>query len=294
MMTEAPTADSSRSLSAPPANEGPAAPASRANQLAAYDSPDSAAQGQKAGGASSGSSSVVEAVVPRLDRMIAATVNMTVSVQDAVQAARAAERVADRFGGFVGSSNVRDVDAVREASLTLRIPQPNLVDALAELRGLGSRVTAEAISTQDVTEEYTDVESSIRNLQATEAQLLRFMERAGKMEEVLTLQRELTGVRGQIERIEGRRRVLDSKTSYATVTLRLVEPVAARAGWSITTTLEHATTALSGIAQGLTTALIWLLVFLPIYGPAWLAVWWIVRRRPSRVQTPETATASSP
>src|SRR5207253_596275 len=94
-----------------------------------------------------------DAVVPRLDRMVIANVNLLVSVENAVTAARDAERVAARYGGFVGSSNVRDVESGREATMALRIPVPSLNDALTDLRAIGKKVSDESVTTDDVSEE---------------------------------------------------------------------------------------------------------------------------------------------
>jgi len=224
--------------------------------------------------------------------MIIATVSLNVTVDNAVQAARIAERIADAYGGFIGTSTIRDLETSREATLTLRIPQPSLNDALRELRALGERVTEESLSTQDVTEEYTDVQSSVRNLQATETRLLSLLERATRMDETLSLQRELTNIRGQIERLEGRRRVLDNRTSYASITLRLLEPAAApapRGTWSPERNLEQALAALGLIGQRLATLVIWLAVFSPLWGPLILAGWWVSRRRSGGQPAPAPA-----
>src|SRR5207249_2644267 len=98
-------------------------------------------------------------------------------VEDAVDVAHRAERVADQYGGFVAGSTIRDAGDHREANLTLRVPAQSLSLALADLRGLARTVTDESRSSQDVTEEYTDVESNLRNLRATETQLLALMEK---------------------------------------------------------------------------------------------------------------------
>ena len=168
--------------------------------------------------------------MPPLDRMVVANVNLTVSVAQAVEAARTAEGIATRYGGFVAGSSIRDTDRNREATVTLRIPSTSLQEALSELRSIGRKVTEETRTTQDVTDQYTDVQSSLRNLQATEARLLSLMERAGRMDEILTLQRELTNIRGQIERLEGRRRVLENRADLATIVMRLTELAATDPG----------------------------------------------------------------
>jgi hypothetical protein len=61
------------------------------------------------------------------------------------------------------------------------VPGEEFEQVLPELRSLGGRVKkvlAENISGQDVTEEYTDLQSQLRNLQATETRLLQLYEKA--------------------------------------------------------------------------------------------------------------------
>src|SRR5439155_13717812 len=168
-----------------------------------------------------------------------------------------------------------------------RVPAENLSLALADLRGLARKVTDEARSAQDVTEEYTDVESNLRNLRATEAQLLTLMDKANSVNEVLAVQRELTGIRGQIDRLEGRRRVLENRTSLASISVQLAEsPGLPRDGWNPARDLGDALAALGRVAQRVATGAIWVLAFLPVYGvPAAIGVWWYRRHRPARSST---------
>jgi hypothetical protein len=223
--------------------------------------------------------------------MIVANVNLNVSVENAADAARAAEAVADRYGGFVASSNVRNGDRGREAAITIRVPHARLSDALRELRAVGTKVTEETRSSQDVTEEFTDVESNIRNLRATETQLIALMERASRIEDVMSVQRELTSIRGQIERLTGRSRVLENRADLATIALRLIEPatLAPRDGWNPIEIMEQALTAFARFGQILATLLIWGIVFSPLYViPAVLIRWFLRNRtvRPAAAQTP--------
>ena len=259
-----------------------------------------AARAPAAGGAASANSSAgrstspagaAEAAIPPLDRMVIANVSLALSVDNAVDGARLAERTAERYGGFVAGSNVRDSDNGREASVTLRVPAARLSEALSDLRGIGRKVTDESRTTQDVTEEYTDVDSNIRNLRATETQIFALIEKATRVEEILALQRELTSIRGQIERLEGRKRVLENRSDFATIAMKLVEPITATRsdGWSPLETATQALAALGRFAERFGTLLIWLLVFFPIYGPVIAAAWWVARRRRAAATPPPAA-----
>jgi hypothetical protein len=162
-----------------------------------------------------------------LDRMIIRTAQLTVEVTTMEQALAEARAIAARSGGFVSASNTR-VERVNDqdrtvADLTLQVRSDVADAALSDLRKLG-KVTTETSGSQDVTEEYVDLDSNLRNLQASESAILKLMDKATRIEDVLSLQRELTNVRGQIERIQGRKRFLERRSDMATITLSLRLP----------------------------------------------------------------------
>jgi hypothetical protein len=227
-----------------------------------------------------------------MDRMIIANINLGLSVEDVLAASRSVESIAERYGGFVSNANVRNSDKAREGTITVRVPHQRLTEALADLRGVGQKVIDESRGTEDVTEEYTDVESNLRNLRATETQLIGIMEKSTRIEDVLRVQREVTSIRGQIERLEGRRRALENRSDLATITMRLIEGASPnpRTGWNGAEVAAQAIAALGVIGQQLATLLIWLVVFAPMWAiPAGL-IWWVASR--NRALRPPGAEAS--
>ncbi|EMB16759.1 hypothetical protein RE6C_02574 [Rhodopirellula europaea 6C] len=77
---------------------------------------------------------------------------------------------------------------------------------------------------QDVTEEFVDVEARIRNNKKLEERIITMLEeRTGKLSDVLEIERELSRVREEIERMEGRLRVLSDRSALATITIQCRE-----------------------------------------------------------------------
>jgi len=87
-------------------------------------------------------------------------------------------------------------------------------------------VKEERADAKDVTEEFTDLEAQVRNLEAVEAQYQGFMKRANTIDEVLKVQQKLTEVRGQIERLKGRMAYLERQSDMATITATLLPEAA--------------------------------------------------------------------
>ena len=226
----------------------PAAGADSARDFAAESGTAADADG------SSGTTDVFGAMqLPGTQPSIIKTAQLDIEVardglQDAVDDAIA---VAQDAGGFVLTTRL-DEERSGRGSLVLRVPAENFESALAALDDIGD-VLGRSVSGQDVGEEFVDLEARLRNFEAQEAVLLRLMDRAQTVEDTIKVQRELTGIQLEVERIRGRLRLLDDQTSLGTVTVKLTEPGAVVATAS---TLEKAWQRAGGAALAFVSALV--------------------------------------
>ena len=182
--------------------------------------------------------------LPQLaDRKIVRTATLELEVEDVSAAVREVEGAAVAAGGFVSESNVF-VDAPTEpdgggdgaprrtqtASVTIRVPTEAYSSVMSKLRGIAKEVRSERSEASEVTEEYTDLEARLRNLEATEASYLELLTGAGEIPDILLVQDRLSQVRLEIEQVQGRINLLDNLTDLATITIQLSLPAAAVGG----------------------------------------------------------------
>jgi hypothetical protein len=159
-----------------------------------------------------------------LDRKMIMTATLTLETDEVSKRFEDVGNIAAGAGGFVASSSFGNSGEQQTASITIRIPSDGYQRAIVELRKLGT-VTAEQSGANDVTEEYTDLESRLRGLRAVEQQYMEFLTRAVSIDEVLTVQDRLNGVRVEMEQIQGRINLLSNQTDLATITVHLEPPV---------------------------------------------------------------------
>jgi len=189
---------------------------------------------------------------------------------------------ANENGGWIVSSYLFNNEELPRASIQVRVPSETFDSALAYYRTLAVKVTSENASGEDITKQYTDLDSRLTNLVASESQLLKIMDRAGKVSEVLEVQRELSSVRGQIEMIKGQMQYLESSVAMSSISIELalsedLLPVPASETWRPAYVLKTAWKSLLNAFKGISYTIIKLAVYALIWVPLLLIAWWIYR-----------------
>jgi hypothetical protein len=154
-------------------------------------------------------------------RMIVRTGDIRLVVNDISATLDQIAIIAEDSGGYVVSSNKWKEQERLVGTITIRVPAERFDSTMRTLREMAVEVVAEETSSKDVTEEYVDLSAKLKNLEATERQLLQIMEKAEEVEDILAVQREITRTRDDIERTKGRMQYLEqtSETSLITVAL---------------------------------------------------------------------------
>jgi hypothetical protein len=207
-------------------------------------------------------------------RLVIRNANLTIVLEDPDAALKFISNLANSMEGYVVSSygyqtTTSEGVEVPRGTITIRVPEARLDETLSAIRGLVSDlkdIQSESITGQDVTEEYVDLESQLRNLESTEAQLLEIQKKAETTEDVLAVFNELKNVRSEIEQIKGRMEYLQESARLSSVTVELVakasiEPVTL-AGWEPQGIVLDALQALINAGKFLVEALIWICIFL--------------------------------
>jgi hypothetical protein len=164
-----------------------------------------------------------------VERKVIKTGDLELRVEDPTRALDEARLVSERFGGYLVSSSD---SGETQVTATIKVKADRFDDALAALRRLGVGPGTETVTSKDVTEEWVDVDARLRTQKKLEEQFLEILKSATTVDDALAVHKQLGEVRSEIERLEGKKKLIDHQVALSTITLRFEkqEPLIALGG----------------------------------------------------------------
>lgn len=215
-------------------------------------------------------------------RLVIRTATLRLLVDNVIEVEERVRQLAEAREGFVLSSQASGEDENRSATITFKVPAQRFDDAINELGTLARKIESQEVQGQDVTDEFVDLESRLRNLRAVETRLLELLRGASTTEAALQVNQELSNIQGQIEQAVGRINYLKQSAALSTITVMLrADPVVSivpEATWSPVSTARAATNGLISFGQGLADLAIVFAVWSPVWLPVLLVALWLYRR----------------
>lgn len=234
------------------------------------DMDDAASDSGMAGGAA-------QAETVQTNEKIIYTYNYTVETKTFDELMDTLQQRVDACGGYVESAEVRgnsDMNIKRYANMVIRIPVDEMRSFL-DMVAKNSNVTYSNRSTENVTLSYVDMKSHIEALRTEQKTLMSILERAEKLEDIITIQSQLTNIRYELESYESQLRVYDNRINYSTLYLDITE---VERETNVATKLTYGEEISKGlsdtfyhIGQGLREFSIWFIVNLPVI-VIWIAI----------------------
>jgi len=162
-----------------------------------------------------------------VERIVIQNADLSIVVSDVEGRMKNIQIMAQQMGGFVVSSNLyqsytSDYVEVPEAQIVIRVPSEKLEDALEQIKKGVVEVQNETRSGQDVTAEYVDLQSRLKNYEAAEAQLEAIMEKATETEDVVNVFNQLVYYREQIELVKGQIKYYEEAAALSAISVRVI------------------------------------------------------------------------
>jgi len=155
------------------------------------------------------------------DRRIIKTGSLSLRVQDIEQSMDKVNQIISPIGGLVENSGLYEQKqtGLWNGWMNIKVPADKFDDIFGEIKQIASEVEREEISSRDITDEYVDIEATLRNMRAEEQQYLSIMNRAREVEEVIKVAEKLYEVRGRIERTEARLLSLSRQVEMSSINI---------------------------------------------------------------------------
>ncbi len=191
----------------------------------ACDSDSSALTGEPAPAA--GTSNSGSAAVAKAARKLIRTVNLNVETTEFDNLLTGIRQFVDACGGYIEQSDlsgksISGGSGRRYASITARVPSTQ-VDAFLSQMNEKSNITYRSENVQDVTLQYTDIESRKKSLTIEQERLWELLEKADSLDAVIALEERLSEIRYELERFESQLRTYDNQVDYSTVYISIDE-----------------------------------------------------------------------
>lgn len=237
------------------------------------------------------------------DRMIVKNGEIDLLVESTDAAIDQVTQIATDNGGYVLSSQSSLTGAAKSATVTIAIRSDQFETAMRRLRQIAIEVQRELSTGEDVTSEYVDLDSRLRNLEATRDRIKSFLDQAKTVDEALKINQQLADIEAEIEQVKGRMTYLSGRSAFSTITINIQQKIdatptptptitptpTATPPWSLNPVIEDATNAQVGLFRGLVTLATWLII---VPGPYCIAggliAWgiWTFNRRRKAAQPP--------
>ncbi len=168
------------------------------------------------------SDSTSGSAIPSIDRKIIKDASLDLTVSKVEDTADLIQGVAVKYGGLVDSSDISNGGAdTKYGTLTIRVPNEKFDLAIGEIKAFAVKVESEKISSEDVTAQAVDLEARLKSKRAVEAQYVALLQKATKVDEIVSVSSYLNNVREDIERLQAQSNYLSQQVAMSTITVSM-------------------------------------------------------------------------
>src|SRR3989344_1308785 len=209
------------------------------------------------------------------NRLVVSESYLSILVKNVIETQKQIIQTAENLGGYMVNSNLSNPQDAPTATLTVRVPEKRLNEALQLYRDLSVKVVSENLTGQDVTDQFVDNEARLKTLEDTKAKFQEIFDQATRIEDILNVQQQIINLQSQIDSVKGQQNYLEKNAQMAKLTVYLSTdefalPYAPSESWRPEVIFKQAVRSMFGHVRKLGTALIWLVVYSVVLIPVLL------------------------
>ncbi len=153
--------------------------------------------------------------------MVAKNANLSLQVKNVIETLKRIDEYTVSIGGYMVDSNLSSPKEAPYGSITIRIPQEKLDEALNQFQSIAVKVVSKQVYGYDITEEYIDIETRLNTLTANQKRFKEIMDQATKPDDILKIQQQIFNLQDQIDELYGRQKYMEQTAKTAKITVYL-------------------------------------------------------------------------
>ncbi len=213
--------------------------------------------------------------VATIDRKLIRNGHLEFKTDDVKKAKVEIEKISKELNGYISDETENNYDARVQYNQTIRVPADQFDALIASIEKLADKVENKGINTQDVTEEFIDVEARLKTKKELETRYSEILRQAKTVSEILEVESQLANVRAEIESMTGRLNYLKNQVSFSTLNVSYYQVLGTDFGFA-----SKFVQSLKDGWDNLLSFLIGLVSLWPfVLGIGVIIFWWIKRRR---------------
>ena len=218
------------------------------------------------------------------DRIVIQDTSLSLHVKDVSATIKDIETKTSEFGGFLVNSHLSKPELAASGSIVVRVPTEKLSLAMEFFKKMAIKVVSESVNGRDVTDQYEDLDARLAILNKTKVKFETIMDQATAVNDLLNVQRELVNLQSQIDRVKGRQDYLKKSADLSKITIYLSTddlslPYAPSNTWRPLVIVKTAIRSLLTTLRGLGSLVIWLAIYSPLIGLAYLGYRLILKKK---------------
>lgn len=182
--------------------------------------------------------------------------------------------LAGQFNGNLINSQIYEENGKNSGYFTFMIPSKNFDNFVNKLNELG-KIKNLSISTQDVSEEYFDLEGRLKILESQRTLLLSWLDKAKEIKDLLSIRTELQNIETEIETLKGRMNYINYHSEYSEISIFLTEKIDLAPFWEKSEILKRIIEGLTFALKSIINSIIFLIIFISFTFP-WLFLVYLI------------------
>jgi hypothetical protein len=160
-----------------------------------------------------------------MDRKLIKTGNLSFETKDVFKTKTAIEEICKSENAYISDESQNNFEERLQYNQVIRVPAERFDDLIIQVEKIALRIENKSVNTQDVTEEFIDVEARLKTKRELEARYLELIKQAKAVADMVSIESQLANVRSEIESMQGRLQYLKNQVSLSTLHVTYYQPI---------------------------------------------------------------------